>query len=117
MFSDHLPKIEQTSRGNFFLIAGVLVLACQLLAMVVVAEGQVKKAELRESQLQSERMVVAQCIENVKGAALSTCSARGSFDDRQATSLSQMDDSTRDHSQSALRSAVDGLFAVSFAAR
>jgi hypothetical protein len=117
MFSDHLPKINQTSGSNLFVIAGALVMVCQLVAMVVVTDSQVRKAEVRDSQMQSQRLVVAQCLENVRGAALSTCTAPVYSDNQQATLLSQMDDSTQDRSQSAPRSAIDGLMAVSFAAR
>ncbi len=117
MFSDHLPKINQTSGRNLFVIAGALVMVCQLVAMVVVTDGQVKKAEFRESQMQSQRLVLAQCLENVKGAARPTCTDRVYSDNRQATILSQVDDSTQDRSQSAPRSTIEGLMAVSFAAR
>ena len=113
MFSDHLPKIDQTSGGNLFVIAAALVMVCQLVAMVVVTDGQVKKAEFRESR----RLVLAQCLENVKGAARFTCTDRFYSDNRQASILSQVDDSTQDRSQSARRSTIEGLMAVSFAAR
>ena len=117
MFSDHLPKIDQASGRNLFVIAGALVMGCQLVAMVVVADGQVKKAEARESLTQSQRLVVAQCFENVKGAELSSCTARVYSDNRQDTISSQVDDSTQDRSQPAPRSANEGLRAISFTAR
>ncbi len=117
MFSDHLPKIDQTSGRNLFVIAGALVMVCQLVAMVVVTDGQVKKAEVRESQMQSQRLVLAQCLENVNGAELFTCTAGVYSDNRQAITLSPVDNSTQDRGQSASRSAIEGLMAVSFAAR
>ena len=40
MFSDHLPKIDQTSGRNLFVISGALVMVCQLVAMVVVTARQ-----------------------------------------------------------------------------
>ncbi len=116
MFSEHLPKIDQTRSRNLFVIAAALVMVCQLVAMVV-TDGQVKKAEFRESQMQSQRLVLAQCLENVKGAARPTCTDRVYSDNRQASILSQVDDSTQDRSQSAPRSTIEGLMAVSFAAR
>lgn len=96
MFSDHVPKIGHTNGRNVFVIAGALLIFCQLVAMVFVADGQVKKAELRANQLQNERMFVAQCLENVKGVAVSTCTDHGSSDDRQPTILSRVGDSTQD---------------------
>ena len=117
MFSDHLPKIDHTARHNLFVIAAALVMVCQLVAMVVVADGQVKKAEVRESQMQSQRLVVAQCLENTKGAALSSCTAPVYSDNRQDSSMSQVDDRTEGRRQSTQGSANDGLMAVSFPTR
>lgn len=51
MLSDHLKKIDRTSSRNLFLIASVLVIVCQLVAMALVAGSQVQRAELRESRL------------------------------------------------------------------
>jgi hypothetical protein len=117
MFSDHLPKIDQASGRTLFVIAGALVMGCQLVAMVVVADGQVKKAEARESLTQSQRLVVAQCFENVKGAELASCKTQVYSDNRQNSILGQADDSTQDRNQSAPRSANEGLRAISFTAR
>ena len=114
MFSDHLPKIDQTAGRHLLVIAGALVMVFQLLAMVAVADGQVKKAEVRESQMQSQRQVMAQCLESAKGAELSTCTTRVYSDNRQTTTnSSQADDGTQDRA----RSAIDGLMAMSFSAR
>ena len=114
MFSDHLPKIDQTAARNLMVIAGALVMVCQVVAMVMVADGQVKKAEARESQMQSQRLVVAQCLETVRGAALSGCTDRGYSDNRlRTTNSSQADDGIQDRG----RSAIDGLMAMPFAAR
>ena len=117
MFSDHLPKIDPTARHNLFVIAAALVMVCQLVAMVVVADGQVKKAEIRESQMQSQRLVVSQCLENTKGAASSSCTAPVYSDNRQDSSMSQVDDRTEERRQSTQGSANDGLMAVSFPTR
>ena len=117
MFSHHLPKIDQTVGRNLFVIAGALVMACQLLVMVVVADGQVKKAESRELQMQSQRQVVAQCLERARGAELSTCTTPAYSDNRQATTMSLLDDSTQNRSQSAPSSTIDGLMSMPVAAR
>ena len=63
MFSDHMRKIDSTSGRTLLLVAAILVIVCQLVAMVVVTGGQVKKAELRESNLSFQRSAVARCFE------------------------------------------------------
>lgn len=63
MFSDHLRKVDHTSGRTLLLIAAALVIVCQLVAMALVADGQVKKAELRESQLNFQRVALARCFE------------------------------------------------------
>ena len=63
MFSDHMRKIDTTSGRTLLMLAAVLVIVCQLIAMALVADGQVKKADLRESNLNSQRMAMARCFE------------------------------------------------------
>ena len=63
MFSDHMRKVDNTSGRTLLLVAAILVIVCQLVAMVMVAGGQVKKAELRESNLSFQRFAVARCFE------------------------------------------------------
>lgn len=75
MFSDSLQKIEWTSSRNLFLIAGGLVIICQLVAMGLVVDGQVKKAEARDSELSSQRSAIAQCLETSSGSGRSRCFA------------------------------------------
>ncbi|MEO6018110.1 MAG: hypothetical protein ABIP46_12715 [Polaromonas sp.] len=78
MFSDHLPKIEMPKIANlspkaWFAIAAGLVFLCQLVALGMVADGQVKKAQLREAQSGSERLAVARCIETNSAASRNSC--------------------------------------------
>lgn len=63
MLSDQFQKIERTSSRNLFLIAAGLVIACQLVAMAMVADGQVKKASLREAQISAQNVALASCFE------------------------------------------------------
>lgn len=117
MFSDHLPKINQTAGSNLFVIAGALVIVCQLVAMVLVADGQVKKAEVRESQMQSQRQAVVKCLENAQGAELSTCTTRVHSDNRQVITLNQVNESSEGFRRPTRRSSNDDLMPMSFAAR
>lgn len=73
MFSDHLQKLDRVSGRNLFLMAGGLVIACQLVAMVMVAGEQVKKAELRDSRMSSQRAAIAQCFEGNSHAEQQSC--------------------------------------------
>ncbi len=73
MFSDHLQKLDRISGRSLFLMAGGLVIACQLVAMVMVADEQVRKAELRDSQLSSQRAAIARCFEGNTRAERQSC--------------------------------------------
>ena len=73
MFSDHLQKLDRISGRNLFMMAGGLVIACQLVAMVVVASEQVKKAELRDSQVSAQHAAIAQCFEANSRAERQSC--------------------------------------------
>ena len=86
MFSDHLPHIDKTSGRNLFVVAGALVIICQVVAMVMVAGGQVEKAQLREASQASARAATAGCIESSWGAALRDCDRTVSSFSPQASS-------------------------------
>ena len=73
MFSDHVRKIDDAPAKTLLMIAAGLVIACQLVAMVLVADGQVEKAQLREATLASARAATAWCVENSRGFALRDC--------------------------------------------
>jgi hypothetical protein len=73
MFSSHLPKVHSVPRETIFAGAGLLLVVSLLIGMATVASGQVKKAELRESMLASQRTAVVQCMETLGGAQLNKC--------------------------------------------
>ena len=73
MFSDHLQKIDHASGKTMLLIAAGLVIVCQLVAMVLVSQGQVEKAQAREANQASARAATAWCVESSRGAALKDC--------------------------------------------
>ena len=73
MFSDHLRKIDNASAKNLLLIAAGLVIFCLLAAMVMVVDGQVEKAHLREANQASASAATAWCVENSRGVALKNC--------------------------------------------
>ena len=120
MFSDHLQKIDRSSGRNLFVIAGALVILCQLVAMAIVADGQVKKAELRESQMTSQRVALAQCFENTFGSARSSCMREVYNNETPGYAKGRPDNNLmaydRAYDRSAVRAPVQGVMAVSFAA-
>ena len=73
MFSDNLEIIDNAPAKKMFLIAAGLVLVCQLVAMALVAEGQVEKAHAREASQASFQAAMASCIENSRGVDLKDC--------------------------------------------
>ena len=73
MFSSHLPKVHTVPRDFIFVGAGLLLVVSLLLGIAMVASGQVKKAELRESLLASQRTAMVQCVETLRGAQLNNC--------------------------------------------
>jgi hypothetical protein len=116
MFSDHLQKIDRSSGRTLFFVAGALVMVCQLVALGMVADGQVKKAQLRDSQLSSQRTAIAQCFENTFDPARSHCvrdvyNSNGSA--LAAATLS--DDRLMDYRSGSTRSPVQAVMAMSFA--
>lgn len=73
MFSDHLQKIDKLPYKALLIIAAGLVFLCQLVAMVLVVDGQVEKAQIRDAHYSSAQMVIADCSENYSGPARSRC--------------------------------------------
>ena len=83
MFSDHLRKFDEAPAKTLLLIAAGLVIVCQLVAMIMLAGGQVEKAQLREASQAGARAATASCIESSQGAALRECDrSTGSFSTR-----------------------------------
>lgn len=73
MFSEQLKKIDEMPYKTMLGVAACLVILCQLVAMVLVVEGQVRKAEARDSVLDSRRMAITQCNEAGSVAARKSC--------------------------------------------
>ena len=73
MFSDHLQIIDNAPAKKMFFIAAGLVFVCQLVAMALVAEGQVEKAHVREANQASFQAAMASCVANTRGVDLKDC--------------------------------------------
>lgn len=73
MFSEQLKKMDEMPYKAMWGVAACLLILCQLLAMVLVVEGQVRKAEARDSSLDSRRVTIARCNEAASAAARQSC--------------------------------------------
>lgn len=73
MFSTHMPQVNTVPREYLYLGAGVVLMVSLLAAIAMVAGGEVKKAQARDSLLASQQTAVAYCVETLRGAALSNC--------------------------------------------
>ncbi len=76
MFSDHLQKIDKVPYKSLMVVAAGLVFLCQLLAMVLVVDHQVEKAQIRDARYGAVQMAIADCSENHSGPALSRYGAQ-----------------------------------------
>lgn len=88
MFADHLQKIHKISNKPLFGLAAGLVILCQLIAMMLVVDGQVKNAQLRHA---AERMALRQCQQSGVGEARQSCiqQARAAMNPSQETDTPQ----------------------------
>ena len=73
MFSNHLPKIRNIPAKPIVLIAAGVVIVAQLVALVLLADGQVEKAQIRQANQASARAASALCAHSARGAALNDC--------------------------------------------
>lgn len=73
MFSTPMPQVNTVPREYLYLGAGVMLIVGLLAAVAMVAGGEVKKAQARDSMLASQQTAVAYCVETQRGAALSNC--------------------------------------------
>ena len=61
------------SHKALFAVAAGLVFLCQLVAMALIVEWQVKQDSLREAQNSSAQRVMEECSENFSGATQNHC--------------------------------------------
>ena len=73
MFSEQLKPIDKMSANKMLLSAAAFVLVCMLIAMALVASGQMQKAELRQLSQANFQSAFANCLQNRQGSALQDC--------------------------------------------
>jgi hypothetical protein len=76
MFSDHIQQPVEPSYKVWLGVAAGLVIACQLVAMALVVDGQVERAQSRGVQYASERSALAQCSQSSLGSERQNCVQR-----------------------------------------
>ena len=73
MTTNLLRRGNLFAHRNLFLTAAVLVIACQLVAMAMVADGQMSRAGQRQSAIALEQTAIAQCFESSSPSAQNAC--------------------------------------------
>lgn len=73
MFSDHLQKMNPLPKVNLLIAAAVLVMVCQLAALALVADRQVKQASVRDLQRVAQQVAMADCVERSTGPTRHGC--------------------------------------------
>lgn len=73
MFSDSMQQPDEPSYKVWLGLAAGLVIVCQLVAMVLVVDGQVERAQSRSVQSASERSALAQCSQSSLGSERQNC--------------------------------------------
>lgn len=91
MFSSLVQKTGRSSPYAWIGFAACLVIACQFVAMVMVVDGQVHKAQLRTAHTAAQQLAVARCIQNNVGAVRQICRQQASGQDNAAVMTEQGD--------------------------
>ena len=73
MFTRLWKQLAASPLGTVVLAAALVVIAVQLSAFVVVLQGQMQRAELRESLRTTTNAAMANCIYSRKGADVDAC--------------------------------------------
>lgn len=119
MFSSHLPKIHNLPREYMYAGAGLLLVIGLLVGIAMVATGQVKKAELREAMLASQRTAAVYCLETLRGAELNKCLVQAQASPERTDRITTLADNSSGLSRAATVSAgsSQGLMPVAFNTR
>ena len=95
MFSDHMQKIGRFPQVGLLPIVGGLVIVCQLVAMALVVDGQVQRADMRDVQRVAQQLAFAECIERSTGLTRRGCMPQ--TQDVQATTEYASNDAASEH--------------------
>jgi hypothetical protein len=90
MFTYPTLSINNIPRQYFYFGAGIAVIFGLLIGIAIVASGEVKKAQARDSLLASQKSAMTYCVENLRGAAFNACMQQAraeTFNDGSRTSV------------------------------
>ena len=73
MFSERVKKVDTMPFRVLLGVAAGLVFLCQLAALALIANGQVEKAQARDTYYTSAQMEMADCSKTYSGPARSQC--------------------------------------------
>lgn len=76
MFSDQMRRVDDSKSRVVLVVAAGVAFACLLLGMAMVADGQVKKAQLRKVQLTAQNVALATCFETREKFGRQQCLSR-----------------------------------------
>lgn len=116
MLADQFQKIERFSSRSLLLVAAGLVIVCQLVAMAMVADGQVKRAESRQAQIAAQNVALASCFETSTRFDRDSCMQRMQADSS-PYALNTLGGGGRDFGDTSAAGSANGLMSVSFGAR
>lgn len=80
MFSDHMQKSSRFPQTGLLMLAGGLVIVCQLVAMAMVADRQVQRAGVRDLQRVTQQLALADCIQRSTGSTRHICIRQSQLD-------------------------------------
>lgn len=66
MFSDHVIKTERWPVINLFVLAGLLVVLCQLVALALVVDSQIDIADVRDQRNREHVAEMADCLDRMQ---------------------------------------------------
>ena len=90
MLSDLLdPQTQMPRTPAVWAVLGTLIIG-QLVALVLLCSHQVRKAEARDTEVQVQRLALADCLQYIPGATIATCTSRLAMQRDPARATAQM---------------------------
>ncbi|MBI5275441.1 MAG: hypothetical protein HY854_03195 [Burkholderiales bacterium] len=87
------PHTHQPRNRLFWVIVGGVIVA-QLIALWMLCNHQVSQAEVRQAQLRSQQVAMAECLRDVPGSNRASCNGRIARDNRVPVQLDRIAVST-----------------------
>ena len=78
MFANLIDRIAEYPRQSLLVAMGLAVILFQLIFLGMLANGEVRKAEMRQASVMSQRMAMARCVETNNRRQIDSCMALAS---------------------------------------